>query len=239
MLIKKFKDNGQLKKLMVRGKIEGAKINSILELITCLALKKLFQSYGASNQEFSNMVYQTVVSLRDGQRTGGSTVDQGSSGLVTGGLITHPDISAIENIAKNEDKLNELFWPLAKKFSDELHQRILHDPARFFLKLKPTTKDEINFHFQSSNLGITTHTENTNLSYFNLKLGSSICTSSPDANDYMFVIWFSGELSGNLLRVGMYFNSHFIDESIVEKFIENFNNLLNSLVETEPIQAHL
>lgn len=222
---------------MIRCTKEGAKINSALELISCLALKKLYQSCVAPDEEYSNMIYHTVISLRDGQRTGQKTVDQDTLGLVTGGLIIHPDISAIERMVKNEDKLNELFWPLAKKLSDEMHHRIQHDPSRYFVKIKPAARDEINFHFSISNLGMLDEKQFSQLSFFEFSPGFSLCSSDRDKNGRLFFIWFYGFYSGQRLGIGLYYNSHFIDESMMEKYIYFLNKLLEDVVKAELLKS--
>lgn len=220
---------------MIRSKKEGAKVNSVLELIAILAFKKLYQTFGASDKEFSNLVYRTVVSLRDRLRTGGSTIDEDTLGLVTGGLITRPDISAIERIVKNEDKLGELLWPLAKKVSDELQHRILHDSSRFYVRFKPAASDEINFHFTTSNIGLYDEKQISGLSHFELLPGTLFCTSDKNINCRLFLIWFYGLSSGRRLGCGVYYNSHFVDESIMERYVEFFKHFLNSLVTSETI----
>ena len=77
------------------AKKHEANMNSVLESITCLALKKLFNYMNVPSNE--NIVYNTVVSLRDEQRTGQMKFDQEKMGLITGGLLTRPDVCVKSN----------------------------------------------------------------------------------------------------------------------------------------------
>lgn len=208
-------------------------------MLCCLALKKLYESYDASNDEFSNLVYHTVVSLRDGQRTGQGSFGENVMGLITGGLLTHPDTSAINRILENRDGLSELFWPLAKKWSNEMHNRLKNDPTRYFVKVNPPSKEEMNFHFTTSNMGVHFSSEDSDLEYFRFEIKklASYPTSNKSANSRMFIIWICVYLDN--LCFGLNFNSHFVDVSMMERYLNIFKSLLDELAKKETIQSNI
>ena len=222
---------------MVRAKKEGVKLNTVFESICCLALKKLYQSLGASNEEFSKLFFRTVKNLRDGQRTGRSSINEEIMGLISGGLFTNPDTSSINKILENEDRLSVFFWPFAKKFSDEMHYRFKNDPNRFFVKCNPVGKEEMNFHFTSTNVGEHFSSEDAGLNYFNLANPTTYLTSEENVYGRMFLIWVAFRFKK--LYFGVTFNSHFVDISIMKNFRQFFIELIDELVRKEPLQSNL
>lgn len=222
---------------MLRAKKEGVKLNSVFELISCLALKKLYQSLRASNEEFSKLFYHTVISLRDGQRTRRSSINEEIMGLVSGGLLTNPDTSSINKIFENQDRLSEFFWPFAKKCSDEMHYRLKNDPTRFYVKCNPLGKEEMNFHFTSTNVGEHCSSEDAGLNYFKLPNPITCVTSEENVYGRMFFIWIAVRFKKLYFGVG--FNSHFVDISIMKSFRQFFIELINELVRKEPLQSNL
>ena len=224
---------------MSRCKKEGVKLNSAFELLSCLALRKLYDLLGSSNKEFSNFVYHTIVSLRNGQRTGQHSFGEDVMGFISGSLINRPDISSINRIMENKDKFSELFWPMAKNLSDEMHYRLKNDPNRFFLKMKPAVNGEMNFHYSTSNLGIVFTSEDSDLENFRFDLQkiSHLATYDKNSTDRLFYVWFAS--ISNEICFGTHFNSHFVDVPIMEKYLNIFNELLNQLIENEAIQSNL
>lgn len=209
-------------------------------MLTCLALKKLFDSLGASEQEYSQLVYHTVINLRESQRTGKDSFEHKVMGLITGGLLTRPDVATIEKIAKNQDKYKELFWPMVKQCSQTMHERLINDPTRYFVKIKPAAKDEINFHFTVSNVGVMPRRP---LKYFEILDAASLCTLERDINGRLFCNYFATaqSLHGDSMTLwcGLFYNSHYLDTFIVERYVEIFNSELKELVKNEPLKSNL
>ena len=224
---------------MSRCKKEGVKLNSAFELLSCLALRKLYELLGSSNEEFSNFAFHTIVSLRNGQRTGQDSFGEDVMGFISGGLINRPDTLAINRIIENKSQFSELFWPLAKKLSDEMHFRLKNDPSRFFVKINPAGKGEMNFHYSTSNLGIIFTSEESDLEYFRFDLPkiSHFATYDKNSTDRLFYVWFASLL--NEVCFGTHFNSHFVDIPIMEKYLNIFKDFLDQLIKNEPIQSNL
>lgn len=198
----------------------GAKLTGTLEVIISLAFKQLYRTLKAQDEEISRISYYTVISLRNDLER---KLDEETMGLCTGGLITSADMSDINELMLSKDncRLKEVFWPIAKKWSDKLHSRLKHDKTRFFPKSKPTTSDEMKYTFVLSNIG---DLGQTSFGYFDVLDVECMSTFEREAKMRLFNAYFV-TFDKRFKLLAMY-NSHFVDAFIIDLFFEIFSDLV-------------
>lgn len=200
----------------------GAKLTGTLEVIICLAFKQLYRRLKAKDEEISKISYYTVISLRNNLE---EKLNDETMGLCTGGLITSADMSDINELMLNK----EVFWPIAKKWSDKLHSRLKNDETRFFPKSKPTTgDDEMKYTFVLSNIG---DLGKTSFGYFNVLDVECMSTFEPETKMRLFNTYFVTFDNRTRFKLLAMYNSHFIDDFIVNLFIEIFSDLVLNITQ--------
>lgn len=192
-------------------------------MVICVCLKKLYEKLGASEDEIASIVYFTVISLR-----GAAKLDEETMGLCTGGLITLADMNDINGLSRSENNIDAKFWPIAKRWSDRLHERLNVDESRFFPKSKAlSSSDEINYHFILSNLG---DLGKTKFGYFDIQDALCMTTFGSHATMRLFVNYLMTNQNGKRLKWVVMYHSHFVDVSIVKNLIGLYLSLLNDIV---------
>lgn len=195
-----------------------------LEVISCLVIKELYEKRNAHEEESLQLAYFTVISNRNANKD--HKADDEAMGLCTGGLITSADISDIDQLIRNKHRIKETFWPIAKKWSDKIHDRLKNDKTRFFPKPKPTKNDEMNYQFLLSNIG---DLGETSFGYFCVRDVAFWSSFQPDACMRLFASYPFTFDNGTKFKWVVMYNSHFIDTEIVEQLISIVSRVFNDI----------
>jgi hypothetical protein len=192
-----------------------------------LAVASLYEKYG-SQEEIDRLVYFTIICLRRFSKP--KTVAEDTMGLCTGGLFSGFDMNELRNLMKSNESLRAGFWKIAKRASDELHERHRSDNSKFFPKNKDSEKEEWNYHFATSNGGVIKLNFFGRSGIFDVKDVFAFASINPDKNHRFFINYFYTNTDESFKWI-IFYNSFFIDAFIIDDLILSISELLNTLLQ--------
>jgi hypothetical protein len=202
------------KKLMEKCKREQVKLTTCINLVECLALRKMYERYG--EKSLDNIVSYIAVNLRPFLG-----VDADNMGYCIGRFLT---------LLKAEDGLNEeTFWEKARPISDEFTDRVVNSDDKFSIKLQALEdpKTELSTQVNISNMGVL-DLKLINGSKFRIDRRFVCPSIRSDAIGYYFFNHMS--TLDNRLCWSFSFNSYFIDRDFIDGFISFTKEILFKLI---------
>lgn len=206
--------------LVSRCKEEKTKLTGCLELVSCLALKELYNKYGAS-KELDKVIYFIVMSLRELSK---SRVNEETLGFCGGGLFNAIDSTQIDEVLK--DRLSN-FWPLARKLSQSLHARLKTDEWMDNLRTTGELSAVKNLlgHFLFSNVGDIR--DDGKMDCFKIENLIVLSSFDEDKNLRLYANY-CATLNGRLIWI-IHYNSFFIDSYLIDDLANFSLSILNDI----------
>lgn len=180
-----------------------------------------------SKEEIDRLVYFTIICLRRISKP--KPVAEDTMGLCTGGLFSGFDMNELRNLMKSNESLRAGFWKIAKRASDELHERHRSDNSKFFPKNKDLEKGEWYYHFATSNGGILKINFGRS-GIFDVKDVFAFASINPDTNHRFFINYFYTNTDESFKWI-IFYNSFFIDAFIIDDLILLISDVLNALLQ--------
>lgn len=221
MKFKRFEiEPNMLSKILLKCKSEGAKLNSFLEIIMCLAIMSLYEKHG---EQIDQIVYLLIVNIRQFIKNG--VVDEKAMGLATSTLLTKPDMSELKRAREN---LSEAFWPLVKSTSIRLHERLDSGEWKKKLNLKRPNEHEMFIQCGLTNVGARASYVPLDVFSFEDSIGFFTFDRREKMGLFKSIIYQENNRRGALKWIVMY-DSHFVDEFLVDEIIELYKLFINQV----------
>lgn len=220
MKFKRFEiEPNMLSKILLKCKSEGAKFNSFLEIIMCLSIMSLYEKHG---EQIDQIVYLLIVNIR--QFVKNVVVDEKAMGLATSTMLTTPDMSELKRARENLS--SEAFWPLVKSTSVRLHERLDSGEWKKKLNLKRPNEHEMFIQCGLSNVGARQSYMPLNVFSFEDSIGFFTFDRREKMGLFKNIIYQNSR--GALKWIVMY-DSHFVDEYLVDEIIELYKLFINQV----------